>query len=415
VDDLLRIIALFALIAGNAFFVIGEYSIVAARRSALAARGSKGALLALRLMDDPVRVISTTQAGITAIAILTGAVGEPVVRHLLGDGLPHWLAFAIAFAVVTYFSTVLGELVPKALTLAKAEALASVVSRPVDWLARILRPVVWVLQVSASVLLKPFGVTEVMTGETVRSAEELRAIVDEAEGAGVIPEAQEELLHNVFDFASQEVRDVMVPAPDVAWLEASLTAEAAIATVIETSHERYPVGKESLDHLVGIVHFRDLLASPESMVGELARPALVVPMTKDLGGMLRELREGRQQMAVVVDEYGGSAGIVTVHDITEELVGEIENEFDLPSTALEWIDDHTVDVAGSMTIDDFNETVGASLPQRGPRTLAGLAFDALGRRPMPGDVAEVDGAEIRIEEVEGLRITRLRIALSPGL
>jgi putative hemolysin len=415
VDDLLRIIALFALIAGNAFFVIGEYSIVAARRGALQARGSKGALLALRLMDDPVRVISTTQAGITAIAILTGALGEPTIRHLLGDGVPHWAGFVIAFAVVTYFSTVLGELVPKALTLARAEALASVVSRPVDWLARILRPIVWVLQVSASVLLRPFGVTEVMTGETVRSAEELRQIVDEAEGSGVIPLAQEELLHNVFDFASLEVRDVMVPAPDVVWLEASSTAQAALDVVIETSHERYPVARESLDHLVGIVHFRDLLASPAVAVGELARPALVVPTTKDLGGMLRELREGRQQMAVVVDEYGGTAGIVTVHDVLEELVGELENEFDLPSTSLEWVDDHTVHVAGSMTIDDFNESTGASLPQRGPRTIAGLAFDALGRRPAPGDVAMVDGTEIRIEEVEGLRITRLRIALSSGL
>jgi putative hemolysin len=310
---------------------------------------------------------------------------------------------------------VLGELVPKALTLARAEALASLVSRPVDLLARVLRPVVWVLQVSANFLLRPFGITDVMTGETVRSAEELRAIVDEAEGAGVIPAAQEELLHNVFDFASLEVRDVMVPAPDVAWLDAALSAEDALAVVVETSHERYPVAKESLDHFVGVVHFRDLLASRELAVGELARPALVVPMTKDLGGMLRELREGRQQMAVVVDEYGGTAGIVTVHDILEELVGELENEFDLPSTAVNWIDEHTVDVAGSMTIDDFNETTGASLPQRGPRTIAGLAFDELGRRPAPGDVAVIDGTEIRIEEVEGLRITRLRIALSPGL
>jgi putative hemolysin len=231
----------------------------------------------------------------------------------------------------------------------------------------------------------------------------------------VIPEAQEELLHNVFDFASREVRDVMVPAPDVAWLDAAVSAEEALALVVETSHERYPVGTESLDHLVGIVHFRDLLAARESSVGELARPAMVVPVTKDLGGMLRELREGRQQMAVVVDEYGGTAGIVTVHDILEELVGELENEFDLPATALEWIDDHTVEVAGSMTIDDFNESVGASLPQRGPRTIAGLAFDAIGRRPLPGDVAQVDGAQIRVEEVDGLRITRLRIALSPGL
>src|SRR3954468_9271723 len=312
VDDLLRILALLVLIAGNAFFVIGEYSVVTARRGALRARGGKGAQSALRLMEDPVRVISTVQVGITAIGILTGAVGEPLVRDLLGDWLPHWAAFVIAFAVVTYLSVVFGELVPKALTLDRAETLAALVARPVEVLAKVLRPVVWVLQGSGALLLRPFGITEVMAGESVRTPEELREIVDEAEGSGVIPRAQEELLHNVFDFATREVRDVMVPSPDVTWLEASGTGQQALQVVIDTSHARYPVVAESLDHLVGIVHVRDLIASPDEPVGTLARPGLVVPMTKDLGALLRELREARQVMAVVADEYGGTAGIVTL-------------------------------------------------------------------------------------------------------
>jgi putative hemolysin len=279
----------------------------------------------------------------------------------------------------------------------------------------VLRPVVWVLQGTAGVILRPFGITGVMAGAGVRSADELRALVDEAEGSGVIPRAQEELLHNVFDFAGREVRDVMVPAPDVAWLEASSSAEAALAVVVESSHERYPVGEGTLDRFVGVVHFRDLLAKRAATVGELARPALVVPETKDLGALLRDLREARQDMAAVVDEYGVTAGIVTMHDVLEEIVGEIENEFDLPRSKLHWIDEHTVEAAGSMTIDDFNEAVGTRLPQRGPRTLAGLAFDALGRRPVAGDEVRVDGATIRIDEVQGLRITRLRIEVSPRL
>jgi putative hemolysin len=410
-EDALRLLALFALIGGNAFFVIGEYSIVTARRGALRARGGPGAASALRLMEDPVRVISTVQVGITAIGILTGAVGEPVVRDLIGDWLPSWASFMIAFGIVTYLSVVFGELVPKALTLERAEALAALVSPPVELLARVLRPVVWVLQGSARLLLRPFGITDVMAGESIRSADELRALVDEAESSGAIPRAQEELLHNVFDFATREARDVMVPAPDVAWLEASVTAREALDLVVETPHQRYPVGTETLDHLAGVVHFRDLIASPEAPVGELARQPFVVPMTKDLGALLRELREQRQEMAVVVDEYGGTAGIVTVHDVLEEIVGEIEDEYDLPSSTIEWLDERTVEVAGSMTIDDFNETTGATLPQRGPRTLAGLAFDALGRRPVPGDVARIDGASVRIEEVDGLRITKLRISL----
>jgi putative hemolysin len=418
VSDPLKLLGLLALIGGNAFFVIGEYSIVTARRGPLrerAAAGSAGARAALRLMDDPVRVISTVQVGITGLSILTGALGEPVIRDLLGGALPTWLSFVISFLVVSYFSVVLGELVPKALTLDRAERMAERIARIVEAMANGLRPVVWVLQGSAALLLRPFGIREVMSGTSIRSADELRALVDEAEGAGVIPRAQEELLHNVFDFATIEVRDIMIPAPDVAWLQASLSPDPALDLVTDAPHERYPVGDGTLDRLIGIVHLRDLIAASraqeDTTVGALARPAIVVPMTKDLGALLRELREQRQQLAVVVDEYGGTAGIASMHDVLEEIVGEIENEYDLPNDDLTWIDERTVDAAGSMTIDDFNETVGTELPQRGPRTLAGLTFDALGRLPVNGDQVEFEGVRIRVEEMVGLRITRLRIAL----
>jgi putative hemolysin len=212
-SDALRVLVVLALIGGNAFFVAAEYAVVTARRSALAARGGRRAAAALRLMDDPVRVISTVQVGITAIGILTGAIAEPLVRDLLGDWLPRAVAFALAFAVVTYLSVVLGELVPKALTLDRAEAVAVLVARPVELIARLLRPAVWVLQRSARLILRPFGVRDVVAGDAVTTPEELRAIVDEAERGGVIPQAQEELLHNVFDFVDREARDLMVPRP----------------------------------------------------------------------------------------------------------------------------------------------------------------------------------------------------------
>ena len=288
-SDLLRVLAVLLLVAANAFFVIGEYSVVTARRGAVAAlaeSGSRGARAALRLMDDPVRVISTVQVGITAVGILTGAVGEPVVRDLLGDGIPSWLAFVIAFGTVTYLSVVFGELVPKALTLDRAERLAALVAPPIEMLARVLSPVVWVLELSASVLLRPFGVREVRAGEGVRSAAELQALVDEAEVSGVIPRAQEELLHNVFDFAGREAGDVMVPAPDVAWLDAGLLPEPALEEVAVQPFSRYPVGRGSLDHLVGVVHVRDLVGAARDLpVGELAEPLPVVPATKDLGAL----------------------------------------------------------------------------------------------------------------------------------
>jgi putative hemolysin len=417
VDDLLRIAAVLALVGANAFFVVGEYSIVTARRSALRPRaqaGHPGARAALRLMDEPVRVISTVQVGITALGILTGAIGEPLIRQLLGDALPHWASFVIAFGLVAYLSVVLGELVPKAISLQRAEALAAVIARPVELISIALRPIVWVLERSAALLLRPFGVTDVVAGDTVRSADELRAIVDEAEGAGVIPRAQEEMLHNVFDFARQEAGDVMVPAHDVVWLDARLSPDAALEQAAEHKYTRYPVARGSLDDLAGIVGVHDLLAGRRTgarSVEELARPALIVPETKDLGALLREMRSEHQQLAVVVDEYGGVAGIVTLEDILEEIVGEIEDEYELPDGRLTRLDERTVEVAGSMTIDDFNETVGTDLPVDGPRTLAGLVFDRLGRGARPGDTVTVDGVEMRVKDVDGLRITRLEVEL----
>jgi putative hemolysin len=421
VSDALRVLAVLALVAGNAFFVIGEYSVVIARRGAvagLAERGTRGARTALRLMDDPVRVISTMQVGITAIGILTGAVGEPVVRDLLGGGVPHWLGFLIAFGVVTYLSVVFGELAPKALTLDRAERLAALVARPVEVMARVLKPIVWVLEVSASAVLRPLGVHEVVAGEGVRSAAELQALVDEAEVSGVIPRAQEELLHNVFDFADREAGDVMVPEPDVAWLDGDLRPQEGLDEVAERPFSRYPVARGSLDHLVGVVHVRDLVRAartdPPKPIAELAEPAPVVPATKDLGALLRELREQRRHLAVVADEYGGFAGIVTLEDILEEIVGEIEDEYDLPDSTLERVDATTVRVAGSMTVDDFNESVGTDLPHDDARTLAGLVFNALGRRPVVGDEVTVGDVRLEVEETDGARITRLLVRLPGG-
>jgi len=417
-EDLLRVAAVFALVAANAFFVVGEYAVVTARRASLtgaAEHGSKGAAAVLRLMDDPVRVISTVQVGITAIGILTGAIGEPLVSDLLGDALPAWANFLIAFGVVTYLSVVLGELVPKALTLHSAERLAMLVARPIELVGTALRPAVWLLQQSARLVLRPFGVREVVVAATIRDADELRALVDEAERLGVIPRAQEELIYNVFDFASREAADVMVPAPDVVWLDASLPAGEALDRVLEVPHRRIPVGAGQLDQLVGIVHLHDLVRTarqnPSHNVGELARTPLIVPATKDLAALLRELRERREELAVVVSEYGSTSGIVTLEDILEEIVGEIESEYELPAATLAWIDERTVEVAGSMSVDDFNEVSGSELPQDGARTLAGLVFDALGRAPTEGDSVELNGVTVRVTELDGVRITRLRAEL----
>jgi putative hemolysin len=217
----------------------------------------------------------------------------------------------------------------------------------------------------------------------------------------------------VFDFASREAGDVMVPEPDVAWLDADLRPEAALEQVARQPFSRYPVGRGSVDHLVGVVHVRELVAAvrraPAEPIGDRAEAVPVVPATKDLGALLRELREQRRHLAIVADEYGGTAGIVTLEDILEEIVGEIEDEYDLPDHTLERVDESTVRVAGSMSIDDFNETIGTALPQDDARTLAGLVFNRLGRRPAAGDEIAVGDVRLTVEETEHARITRLLV------
>jgi putative hemolysin len=280
-------------------------------------------------------------------------------------------------------------------------------------MAAALRPVIAVLQGSAQMLLRPFGIRDVVAGDTIRSPAELRALVDEAEHAGVIPRAQEELLHNVFEFAAREAGDVMIPAAEVAWIDAEQPIGAALDHAARRAHTRLPVGRGSLDRVIGVAHLRDLVVSagtdPGQAVDAVTRSVAIVPESKDLGALLRDLREQHQQLAVVADEYGRTIGIVTLEDILEEIVGEIEDEYDLPDDTVVRLDDGTIVVSGSMTVDDFNERVGTSLPQGGPRTLAGLVFDALGRRPDVAESVRVGDVELAVDELDGARIARLRV------
>ena len=236
---------------------------------------------------------------------------------------------------------------------------------------------------------------------------------------GEIELDEREMLYKVFDFAEKEVADVMVPRPDVAGLSVDLAPEEAMAAMLESPYTRYPVYRESLDQIVGIVHVRDLVASLHNgaagtaPLASLARPAYVVPENKDLGALLAEFRKANQHMAVVVDEYGATAGIVTLEDLLEEIVGEIEDEFDLPDESVERLDERRIRISGSFTIDDFNEQFGVEMPQEDYHTVAGFVFGLLGRGAEPGDEVDFDGLHFRVDDVEGSRIQRLTVVFVP--
>jgi putative hemolysin len=414
----LRIAIVLLLVLGNAIFVAAEYALVTARRSRLeerAERGGRGARTALRLMDDPVRFISTVQVGITISAILLGAIGEPLVSSFLEPPLSTTVSFLIAFAVLTYLSVVLGELVPKAVALQRAEVLAIALAIPLDYLARITYPVVWALQKSANAVLRLLRVKPAPAGMIAYTREDIRHSVAAAEDVGELEQAEEEMLYKVFDFASKEVAAVMVPRPDVVAISVDMAPEEALATVVDSPFTRYPVHRGSLDEIVGILHVRDLFAAMHDLgiasvrLEAISRPAYVVPETKDLAALLADFRREKQHMAIVVDEYGVVDGIVTLEDVLEEIVGEIEDEFDLPDTSVERIDDKRIRIDGSYTIDDFNEAFATELEQDGFHTMAGLVFGELGRAAEVGDTVDVDGVRLTVIEVEGSRISRLEV------
>jgi putative hemolysin len=418
VTILLQSIAVILIVLGNAFFVAAEYALVTARRSVLndlAAQGNLRARIALRIMDSPVRFIGTVQLGITAFSILLGAVGEPLVEHFFDPVVATGVAFAIAYVIVTYLHVTLGELVPKAFALHGAETTALWVALPVEAVYIATYPLVWLLQASANAFTRVFGVQPAPAGVVVHTEEEIRMIVAAAEDTGVIKEAEEEMLYKVFDFADKEVSDVMVPRPEVVALSIDLPPEQCLEAVMDSPYTRYPVYRESLDNVVGILHVRDLFSAlrdrgmHEVTIEDLVRPAHIVPETKDLAALLTEFRRANQHMAIVVGEYGEMEGIVTLEDLLEEIVGEIEDEFDLPDESVEQIDEDTIRIDGTFPIDDFNERFRTELPAEDYHPIAGFVFGLLGRQPEVGDDISHDGLRFDVLDVEGSRINRLAV------
>jgi putative hemolysin len=415
---LLRIIVVLLLVLGSALFVAAEYALITARRARLEERalsGNRGAKAALRLMDEPVRFISSTQLGITIFAILVGAIGEPLISDLMEPPLSNTVAFVVSFAILTYFSVVLGELVPKAVALQRAEALAGMLAVPLDFLGRIAHPIVWLLQVSANAVLRLLRVNPAPAGMIAYTREDIRLSVAAAEDHGELEQAEEEMLYKVFDFASKEVSAVMVPRPEIVGISADMPPDEALRAVVDSPFTRYPVYRGTLDDIVGILHVRDLFGAMHDVgiaaveLESIVRPAYVVPETKDLAALLADFRREKQHLAIVVDEYGDVEGIVTLEDLLEEIVGDIEDEFDLPNTSIERVDDTHIRIEGTYTIDDFNEEFGTELEHEDFNTMAGLVFGELGRAPEVGDEVRVDGLRLRVNEIEGSRILKLEV------
>ncbi|MGZ4389029.1 MAG: hemolysin family protein [Gaiellaceae bacterium] len=409
------------LILLNAFFVAAEYALVTVRQTRLHElqhQGNRRAALVLRITSRPPRFIAAMQLGVTLTSLGIGAVGEPALARVFEPWLATVVAVLIGFFVITFLHVVVGELVPKGISLQLSERVALAVAAPVRGFFLVFRPVIWLLQRSTEFVLGWMGLEPPGGDIEVYSEPELKMLVSSATEHGELEAGEQEMLYKVFDFADKEASDVMVPRPEVVAISIDLPPEEALAVTLDSPYTRYPVYTGNLDSIVGVLHVRDLFTAlhdrglADVRLSEVMRPAYMVPETKDLAALLTEFRRQNQHMAIVVDEYGGMEGIVTLEDLLEEIVGEIEDEFDLPDESVEHVDEDTIRIDGTFPIDDFNEEFGAQLPAEDYHTIAGFVFGQLGRVPEPGDQVAHDGLEFRVDEVEGTRIDRLTVTFA---
>jgi CBS domain containing-hemolysin-like protein len=419
-----ELLAVAALILLNGYFVAAEYGLVTVRRTRmheLEETGNRRAHVVLGITAEPPRFIAAMQLGVTVTSLAIGALGEQVLVEIFDPVMATVIAVILALLLLSFFHVVVGELVPKGIALGYSEQTALLVALPVRAFFLVFKPLIWFLQRSSEVTLRMLGLEPPGAEGAVYSEAELKMLLERSTVEGELEEEEQEMLYKVFDFADKEARDVMRPRPEVVTISVDMPPEEALRAVVESPYTRYPAYRETPEHIIGVLHLRDLLKAmidrgmAEVDLGAILRPPYIVPETKDIAALLTEFRRTNQHMAIVVDEYGDMEGIVTLEDVLEEIVGDIEDEFDLPDEAIERLNDRTIRISGTFPIDDFNEQFEMSLPIEDYHTLGGYVFGLLGRAPEPGDVLEDGGLRLKVLEVEGTRIERLEVEFLPML
>jgi putative hemolysin len=418
-------VVVFVLIGGA--FSGAEIALVSLRESQVRAMGENGGRrgkAVQRLLSDPNRFLAAVQVGVTLAGFFSAAFGastlsQPFADWLVALGMREGLADTLAFVLVTiaisYLSLVVGELTPKRLALQRAEGFSLLVAAPLNAIAKLSRPVIWLLSASTNVLVRLLGGDPKASGESI-SQEELRDLVTAHES---LSSDERRLIGEVFRAGDREVREVMTPRTEVDFLEASMTASRAAKQVSDSSHSRYPVVGRDEDDVLGFVHVRDLFlpnhpAGRAATVGDLVREVKRLPGTAGVLTALSQMRRENQHLAIVVDEYGGTDGIVTLEDLIEEVIGEIYDEYD-EDVAGEGDErpDGPHEVDGLLNLDDFREVTGLQLPEGPYETVAGYVLAELGRLPVVGDSVEAEGRTLTVLELDGRRIARISVSRAP--
>jgi CBS domain containing-hemolysin-like protein len=417
-------IAVLGLVALNGFFVAAEFSLVAARRSKLdemIAQGDRAARTVQTALQHLDRYIAATQLGITIASLGLGWIGEPILAQLFdrlfrtlgvnpSPTAIHVAAVPVAFFILTFFHIVLGELAPKSIALTSPEKTARAVVRPLLVFSRVMSPFIWVFNGAANGLLRVFGVEPINDPEG-HSPDEIRFLVMQAHARGTLDESDRAMLAGVLDFHEKKARDVMRPRTEVVALDIEATEEEVWEILRRERYSRYPVYRDSLDDVTGVFLAKDLwLHSGDAPfnLADFVREPMYVPDSRPAERVLDDLRKTRAHMAVVLDEYGGTAGIVTMEDLVEEVVGEIADEYDFASRE-SIVTDGVLELAGSLSLIDVRSDYRIQIPDGDWTTLGGFAFAKLGRLPRMGDRIPIPGGEMEVVAMDGRRIAALRI------
>jgi putative hemolysin len=418
----LELLAVAVLVLLNGYFVAAEYALVTVRRTRmheLEQEGNRRARIVLGITSEPARFIAAMQLGVTVTSLAIGALGEHALIEAFDPVMATVIAVVLALLLLTFFHVVIGELVPKGISLGYSEHTALLVALPVRAFFFLFKPLIWFLQRSSDFTLRALGLEPPGAEGAVYSEAELKMLLERSTAEGELEEEEQEMLYKVFDFADKEAADVMRSRPEVVTISVDLPPEEALQAVLDSPYTRYPAYRETPEHIIGVLHLRDLLNAmnergmADVQLAEILRPPYIVPETKDIGALLTEFRRTNQHMAIVVDEYGDMEGIVTLEDVIEEIVGEIEDEFDLPDESVERLDDGRIRIDGTFPIDDFNEQFGTELPIEDYHTIGGYVFGLLGRAPEQGDQIEDSALRFTVIDLEGSRIERLEVEFLP--
>jgi magnesium and cobalt exporter, CNNM family len=427
---LFQLLTVLVLVLTNGFFVAAEFSLVTIRRSRveeLVNQGNLRARLVADILKDLDTVISATQLGITMASLALGWIAEPFLARLIEPWLSflpasvavaaaHTVAVTIAFITVTYLHIVLGELAPKSLALQRAQSTALAVAAPMVIFVRIFRPFIRLLNGSGTFILRLMGVQGVSGEQVAHSEEELRIILDDSQEEGVLEKEETEFIQRIFDFTDMTARQVKVPRTDMVCIPIDAALDNVLEIVTSHGYTRFPVYDGSLDNIVGIVQVKDVLpdlcGQRDSFdVRTILHKPLIVPEIIHVDDLLSQFRRMKTHMAILADEFGGTAGLVTMQDLLEEIVGDVSEDIEEDEIQIEPQADGSALINGKVLLTDVNMRFDLKLGDPHCVTLGGLVFTLIGRRPRVGDEVPVEGALLRVEELDGLRVALVRLAL----